>query len=142
MSISLQTTAVLRELAASEPVSLTVNGSCMHPTLADGDRIRVRRGRCYLPGDLLAFRRSDGRLLVHRLLGYTIGRHGLRVLARGDRLSREDEPVALTQVVGRVIATGHHRTSVQWVARLRAVLHYLRVTLRRFARSWVSATSS
>lgn len=142
MSISLQTTAVLRELAASEPVSLTVNGSCMRPTLADGDRIRVRSTRCYLPGDLLAFRRSDGRLLVHRLLGYTIGRRGLRILASGDRLSREDEPVALTQVVGRVIAIGHHRTSVQWVARLRAVLDYLRVTLRRSVRSWVSATSS
>ncbi len=142
MGISLQTTAVLRDLAASEPVSLTVNGDCMRPALEDGDRIRVRRARFYLPGDLLAFQRSDGRLLVHRLLGYSIGRHGLQILARGDHLSREDEPVAFAQVVGRVIATGHRRTSIRLVERLRAVLHYAQVTIRRYARSWVSATSS
>ena len=96
----------------------------------------------YLPGDIVAFRREDDRLLVHRVLGYTLSGHGLRILTKGDRLSREDEPVTLQSIVGRVVSRRgrplRHAAPQRW----HSLLGYFRVLLRRSLAPWLSATSS
>ncbi len=77
----------------------------MEPVLRDGDRVTVSRRRRYAPGDIVAFQRAGGELVAHRVLGYCPTRSGWKLMARGDRLSREDEPVTLDRVVGQVVAT-------------------------------------
>jgi hypothetical protein len=135
-------TAALRSFAATEPLDLVVNGHCMRPSMPHGSRVSVRQRRIYLPGDVVAFRRADGRLLVHRLLGLTLGRRGAWLITQGDHLSREDDPVTLDQVIGRVVACDGSATPVSPQQRLRSLARYLRATLRRSYRAWASAPSS
>ncbi len=141
MRINARTAALLRDIAASETLSLVVSGDCMRPLLESGDRIRVRGRRLYWPGDVVAFRRADGRILVHRVLGYVPGRHGGSVFAKGDHLSREDEPVTRDAVIGRLVESGGRATDVSWARRSRSVLEFLRILLRRSLQTWASATS-
>ena len=142
MRINTRTAALLRDIAAAETLSLVVSGDCMRPLLESGDLIRVRGGRIYWPGDVVAFRRADGCLLVHRILGCAPSRRGWSVFAKGDNLSREDEPVARDAVIGRVIDRGGRPTEVGVLRRSRSILEFLRILLRRSVQTWVSATSS
>lgn len=141
MTSHARATAALRAFAATEPVELTVAGHCMEPLIPHGARITIRR-RAYLPGDVVAFRRADGRLLVHRVLGFYVGRRGATVVAQGDRLSREDEPVPLDRVLGRVLACDGRPLAVTTAQRLRSARRFARALLRRSARRWLSATAS
>lgn len=142
MKIQAQMASALRAMAKEEPIDLIVAGDCMSPRLQGGDRIGVTPRRIYLPGDIVAFRRSDDRLLVHRVLGYTFSSRGFRLLAKGDRLAREDDPIQLGSVVGRVIS--HHGRPLEhsMPERGRSVLGFLRTILRRSVAPWASATSS
>jgi hypothetical protein len=114
----------------------------MIPCLESGARVQVTSQALYLPGDIVAFRRDDDRLLVHRVLGYTLTRRGLRLLAKGDRLAREDEPVPLGAVVGRVVASQGLPYRVSWRQRWDSSLRFLGTVLKRSIRPWASATSS
>jgi hypothetical protein len=129
-------------MAGEEPLELQVSGHCMGPFLESGGRVRVLRRALYLPGDVVAFRRSDDRLLIHRVLGYTLSRHGLRLLAKGDRLAREDEPVPLSSIVGRVVTSQGRPWRAPWRQRGASILAFVRTLVRRSIRRWASATSS
>ncbi len=144
MNSSSPTTDLLRDIAGNEELTIFVSGPCMDPVLPDGSRIHVRRKRWYWPGDVVAFRRSDGRLLVHRTLGYAVGRRGLALLAKGDRLAREDEPVSLTHIVGRVVGGDCRREAfeVPLAVRIRCIFRYIRTLLRCSLGSWSSANAS
>ena len=112
--------AALRDLAREGPVEVTVRGGCMAPLLLDGARVRVAAARVYLPGDVVVFRAADGRLLVHRLLGYRPHAGRLALVARGDACAVHDAPVPLRAVLGRVEAA-HPSAAL----RLRALLRFL-----------------
>ena len=115
----------------------------MNPRLRSGERIRVQGARFYLPGDIIVFRRKDGHLLVHRVLGYSYSRRsGLTLIAKGDHLSREDDPVSLQSVVGRVIDCANQGFATPALQRYRSTVEFFRTILRRSARTWISATSS
>jgi hypothetical protein len=88
----------LRDLARDGWVEVDVRGSCMAPRIADGQRVRIVAARVYWPGDVLAFQSGDGRLRVHRLLGYSPG--GL--VTRGDHCPCHDGAVPAERVLGRV----------------------------------------
>ncbi len=118
--------ATLRAMARERPVEVTVRGGCMAPRLADGDRVEVAPARLYWPGDVLVFRSSDGRLRVHRFLGYRLHAGRLACVTRGDGCACRDFPVPLDGVLGRVAGPGAGP-----VLRLRAALEYLRHALRR-----------
>ena len=94
--------AALRDLAREAPVEVRVRGDCMAPGVADGERVRVAAGRCYLPGDVVVFRAADGRLVAHRLLGYRRHAGALALVTRGDACAVHDAPVPLAAVLGRV----------------------------------------
>jgi hypothetical protein len=111
----------LRDLAREGPVEVDVRGSCMAPRIADGQRVRVVSSRIYWPGDILAFQSGDGRLRVHRLLGYAPG--GL--VTRGDHCPCHDGAVPAVRILGRVAER------VRLADRARAVLEALRLVLRR-----------
>jgi phage repressor protein C with HTH and peptisase S24 domain len=97
------TPSALRRLAALRPLPIAVVGDSMRPTLCDGDIVGVAPERCYLPGDIIAFRQKrSGRMLVHRVLGYRRTESGWAVLAQGDACPCHDGATPVGQIIGRV----------------------------------------
>lgn len=99
---SARVAAALREMARERPLAVTVRGKCMAPRLRDGDRIAVAPAPLYWPGDVVAFHTLQGRLAVHRLLGYRLVGGRLACVTRGDRCERPDPPLAPADLLGRV----------------------------------------
>jgi hypothetical protein len=122
----------LRDLAREQPVEVTVRGGCMAPLLADGERVAVAPARIYWPGDVVVFQAADGRLLVHRLLGWRPWAGSLACVTRGDGCPCHDAPVPRDRLLGRVIAPARARP--RWTDRLRAGLAFLRLAARRLGR--------
>ena len=127
----------VRDMARERPVAVTVRGTCMAPLLADGDRVEVAPARVYWPGDLLAFQAADGRLLVHRLLGYRPHAGRIACVTRGDACPHPDAPVPLDRLLGRVTAVEGRGGGglVSPAARVRAVLAWLGLAARRLRRT-------
>jgi Peptidase S24-like len=134
--VSVPSSALLRHLAREAPLTCRVRGSSMAPLLADGDRVEVAARRRYWPGDVLAFEGADGRLVVHRLVGYRPGRRGWRLVTWGDAAPAADVPVAAVRVLGRVVGGQGSprvaRVSPAW--RLRALGRFAAAALAALAR--------
>lgn len=114
----------LRDLAREGPVEVTVRGSCMAPRIADGERVQIAAARVYWPGDVVAFRAGDGRLRLHRLLGYRPWGRGIALVTRGDHCPCHDGAVPLDHLLGRIAEP------VRLAERLRALLAALRLAFR------------
>jgi hypothetical protein len=93
--------AALREMARELPLAVTVRGECMAPRLHDGDRVAVAPARRYWPGDIVAFHTPQGRLALHRLLGYRLAAGRLACVTQGDGCSVPDPPLAPERLLGR-----------------------------------------
>jgi hypothetical protein len=120
--------AALRELAREVPLAVTVRGECMAPRLRDGDRVAVAPARHYWPGDIVAFHTRQGRLALHRLLGYRLAAGRLACVTRGDRCSLPDPPLAPERLLGRAAV---HPTARE---RARAALALFTLALRAAGR--------
>jgi hypothetical protein len=99
----------------------------MAPRIADGERVRVAAARFYLPGDIVVFQAGDGRLRLHRLLGYRPMRsfqRGFALITRGDHCPCHDGAVPRNRLLGRVVAP------VGLAVRLRAALAAFRLAFR------------
>ena len=123
------TLAALRDLARERPVEVTVRGGSMAPLLADGERVAVAPARRYWPGDVVVFQAADGRMLVHRLLGFRRSGGAIACITRGDAVSGQDPPVPLSSLLGRVVAPERARATA--VDRWRAGCAFLRLAARR-----------
>jgi len=93
----------LVDLAHEHPVTVILRGGSMMPTLRDGQRLAVGAARHYWPGDVMVFRRGDGVLCVHRVLGCRWHRGEMAYVTRGDAAVRGDAPVRRRQVLGRLV---------------------------------------
>ena len=102
MSISAPVVRALCEWAAESPVRLRISGDCMAPLLESGAMIHVTRRRFYWPGDPLVVYAPDGRLLVHRLLGFYPRSRRLRWLTQADNARWPDAAVPVERIIGRV----------------------------------------
>lgn len=122
----------VRELAAEGPLAVRVRGGSMAPLLRDGDRVEIAPARWPLPGDLVAFEAADGRLVVHRLLGYRWTAGGLACVTQGDAGPAPDSPVPRGRLLGRVVAPAQVLPSP--ARRARALLALARWVLARVAR--------
>ena len=114
----------LRDMVREGPLELTVRGNCMAPRAGDGERVRIAAARVYLPGDVVAFQAGDGRLRLHRLLGYRPHVGGLACVTRGDHCPCHDGPVPLDRLLGRTLER------VRLAVRVRSALAALRLALR------------
>jgi hypothetical protein len=115
----------LRDLAREHPVEVTVRGGCMAPLLSDGERVKVAPARFYWPGDVVVFQTADGRLLVHRLLGWRPWAGVLAGVTQGDGCPCHDAPVPRERLLGRV--TAPERARPRPADRLRALSTFLRL---------------
>jgi hypothetical protein len=93
----------LRELAREAPVVLAVRGDCMAPRLRDGDLVAVSPARRYWPGDVVAFETQQGRIALHRLLGYRLLAGRLAYVTRGDGCGIPDAPFTPGRLLGREV---------------------------------------
>jgi len=91
-------------------VRLRVFGISMVPAIFPGDVVSVRRASIeeISVGEAVLYSRS-GRLFVHRVVDRTSAATGdrsgeLRLITRGDRMRRDDFPVAPSELLGRVVA--------------------------------------
>jgi hypothetical protein len=75
------------------------------------------------------FQAADGRMLVHRLLGFRRYAGAFACVTCGDAAAVHDAPVPLHRLLGRVVAPGKARATA--ADRRRAVVTFLRLGLRR-----------
>jgi GNAT superfamily N-acetyltransferase len=87
---------------------IVLDGASMEPALSPGDRLRVAPFRDRGPArDEIVVARRGGRIVAHRVVALD----GDRVVLRGDGLQSPDPPLALDDLIGRVIEVerGAHR---------------------------------
>lgn len=90
----------LRELAREAPLRVTIAGGCMTPGIAAGMTLEVAAARVYWPGDVIVFRRGDGRLVAHRVIG---ARPGKWLFTQADASAAPDSAVNPADIVGRAL---------------------------------------
>lgn len=100
--VSTTVVRALRNLAEDAPLELRVSGECMAPLLESGAMVQVVRRPFYWPGDPLVVHAPDGRLLVHRLLGFYPRARRLRWLTQADNARWPDAAVPAERIIGRV----------------------------------------
>ena len=123
----------LRELCAEQPLAVRVTGDCMAPLAHDGDIVKVSRARFYWPGDVITFRHSDGRLLMHRLIGYWLTAGGLGIITQADSSSSCEAAFGLDSVIGKVTGGDGSSSMVEVPIshRFWAVGRFVRVVVER-----------
>lgn len=84
-------------------VRLRVFGTSMVPCILPGDIISVQHAGPseICPGEIVVYAR-DGRLITHRVVACGGGDRDPLLVTRGDRLFRNDVPVAPSELLGRV----------------------------------------
>jgi len=101
-------------------VRLRVFGISMVPAILPGDVVSVRRASAeeVSVGEAVLYSRG-GRLFVHRVVDRTNAATGdrseePRLITRGDRMRREDSPVAPSELLGRVVSVERDRRRVEF----------------------------
>jgi hypothetical protein len=127
-------------LTSGEAASLRVTGHSMTPSIRAGDLITLEPLRGLRPrsGDVLAIALPEGRLLVHRLVGWRRG----RLVTRGDVAPAADAPAPLAAILGRVtrieregrpvrLGLGWERAPLAWLSRAGLLRLAARIRRRR-----------
>jgi len=129
-----KTARLMRELVRETALEVPVAGQCMAPLLVEGERVGLEPARLLWPGDVVAFRSADGRLLLHRFLGYWPTSRGLRLLTQADSAPAPDAPVEPASVIGRLAERTGRPFRVPTRTRLSATARFLSLALRAVAR--------
>lgn len=112
-------------LRLGESMDFSIRGDCMQ-IFDDGESVRVRRQRFYLPGDVVVVRRRD-HWNAHRFLGYAPSFHGVVVLTQADDAAERDPATLAGAIVGRA------QCEVAVSDRTAALGKYARALVRRVA---------
>jgi len=135
-SFSGKVVRALRQLAAEEPLRVQVTGQCMSPLLSEGAEVEVERRSFYWPGDVIAFRAGDDRLLIHRVIGVSMRHRRLRLVTQADSKTGPDGSVGLDQVIGKVCGgqCPDELVHIPLAQRVASVGRFLRAAFRRLVR--------
>ncbi|MBN1510513.1 MAG: S24/S26 family peptidase [Phycisphaerae bacterium] len=124
-------------------------GASMQPFVRDGDTLTVEpvTTAAPRPGDIVFLKSATGNILVHRV----VRRAADRVITRGDGSLLTDEPVPMSQVIGRVVVIQRGERTIQVSRAWRRVtgLVWMRLwivrrvlaAVRRRARMWSKKTT-
>ena len=119
-------------------VQFRAEGSSMYPAIRDGELITVGRVTAadIVRGDVLLCRQS-ARLLAHRVV--EVAAHGSRhvLWLRGDAKSACDMPIALSDVVAKVLSVTRNGRTIPMCGRAARLRHKARTAASR-AKAWVA----
>lgn len=115
----------INELSRDGPLTLDVDGDCMVGSVSHGSQVQIERQSLYWPGDIIVYGRGDERLVVHRFLGYVLGRHGWCGVTQADNTARADAPVAVGRILGKVLQIDCVPADSTLWQRLRSFIYYL-----------------
>ncbi len=87
-------------LSAGCTVTFTTHGKSMRPILNDGDSVTVKKADKYKVGDVVLYRKPDGKFVLHRIIGLKKD----TVYTQGDSLHEKDEPITVDAILGKAIA--------------------------------------
>jgi len=118
-------------LAALSDLTIRVSVRCMSPVIPEGAELRVRRHRLYWPGDVVVFRRHDGRLLVHRVIGWYYRESRWKLMTRADNASSADAAITAEHIVGAVSHVNGAAWRVPLPHRLHAINQFAGISLAR-----------
>jgi hypothetical protein len=115
---------------------LRVTGTSMIPAIWPGDVLLIRRDGAAEAGlgVVILFGR-EGRLCAHRVVRRMEGADGPLWIARGDRLTHDDPPVSVDELLGRVEGVPRQTAAqrvVEFVLRRSWIATMLALRLRRF----------
>ncbi|MGC5776379.1 hypothetical protein [Paenibacillus pabuli] len=89
---------LIRALQHGRPISITIEGSCMHPLLVHGQRTVVYPVDEIKEGDVVLVRDQVNQFLAHRILSLD---HDF-VITAGDRNNIADSPIQRCDILGRL----------------------------------------
>ena len=113
---------LIRALQNGKPISITIEGNCMHPLLVHGQRAVVYPVDEIKTGDVVLVRDQVNRLLAHRVLSLE---HD-SVITAGDRNNISDSPIQRSDILGRLYMPedkGKERNTPPATSELKVVVH-------------------
>ncbi len=107
-------------LAEGTSVEIPVTGDSMSPCIRGSDVVTLEPvdGEEVRLGDVVAFTRPDGRLVIHRVVALD----AKRLRTRGDATSAADAWIPQQSVIGRVEKVGRRGRTTRWGLGLGRVL--------------------
>ena len=117
---------VQARLRDGESVVANISGSCMNPTLRDGDQVTIVSRRHYLPGDVIAyFCPCLETWIAHRFLGYVLTNHQWKFMLMADSACKPDILIEKKYIIGKVVATEFDAFPVRLSQRFTATRRYI-----------------
>lgn len=103
---------MLELLADGMSVEIPVTGDSMSPCILGSDIVTLEpiEGRQVRLGDVVAFPRPDGRLVIHRVVALD----ATRLRTRGDATSAADAWIQRQDLIGRVEKIERHHQTTRW----------------------------
>jgi len=100
-----KTALAAETLRAADSIRVQVLGSSMLPSIWPGDVLSIDKVLIaeITAGDIVVCERDD-RFFVHRLIGTSDSKNGIRCETRGDSMPQNDPPFSEGQLLGRVSA--------------------------------------
>lgn len=107
----------IRDILRDSVLTMEVTGDSMAPCIRRGDKVRIRRARWYLPGDVVAYVDAHNQTVLHRLLGFRLSLRpaSALVVTKGDNTNARDSPFPAQRILGRV-------DPISWRCRIRGAL--------------------
>lgn len=119
MSNNLNNHTIIKEisftlLAEGKSIKIRADGYSMYPTIKPGSIIYIEALSPDLfpgPGEIVAWKRESG-FVVHRLVRIIKKDTHTIFFTRGDSCTREDQPVAVDQIAGRVVCVENRKGEI------------------------------
>lgn len=100
------------ELSRNRPLRLEMSGPTMRPTIEEGDILTIEpvEVTTVRPQDIVLYATSSGTAVVQRVIALEERAGCVYAIMRGDRAELPGTPIALHQILGRVVAIERRRS--------------------------------
>jgi len=100
------------ELSRNRPLRLEMSGPTMRPTIEEGDILTIEPVdvTTIRPQDIVLYATSSGTAVIQRVIALEERAGCLYAITRGDRAELPGAPIAVHQILGRVVAIERRRS--------------------------------